>query len=160
MAGTLSCTSECHLEQPHTGKNGKAEQLNRHTSKVACETCHTERWGLEGAKIYPFNAVTVDWFVKKENSAFDDVIIVPEVKAADSEPDLTVTVEEMRQVYRKATLKTADMNFSISHSVVPASDAFKCNNCHGRNGYVLDWKKLGYANDPNGGFKKGKKFKK
>ena len=60
---------------------------------------HTERRGLEGAKIYPFNAV----------------IIVPEVKTANANRAGTVTVQEMRKVYRKATLKTADMNFSISH---------------------------------------------
>ena len=30
----------------------------------------------------------------------------------------------MRAVYSEATLMTADMNFSINHSVVPASDAF------------------------------------
>ena len=46
---------------------------------------YTERRDAEGAKIYPFNAVTVDWFVRKKNSAYDDVIIVPEVKAADAD---------------------------------------------------------------------------
>jgi len=49
------------------------------------------------------------------------------------------------------------MNFSISHSVVPASQAFVCNDCHGRNAWVLDWKQLGYAKDQrSGGGKKSK----
>jgi methanogenesis multiheme c-type cytochrome len=118
---------------------------------------YTERRDADGAKIYPFNAVTVDWYVKKKKSDYDEVIIVPEVKAADADGDGTVTLAEMQKVYRKAVLKTADMNFSISHSVVPASQAFVCNDCHGRNAWVLDWKQLGYAKDPrSGGDKKSK----
>ena len=111
---------------------------------------YTERRNVEGAKIYPFNAVSVDWFVKERKSDFDDVIIVPEVKAADANADGTVTTEEMRVTHRTATLKSADMNFSISHSVVPKKLAFDCNDCHGRNGWVLDWKQLGYKSDPRG----------
>jgi len=202
---SMTCTSKCHTEQPHVGRSGKAAQLNLHTAKVACETCHTglrsnaalasrqwnvfteagkpvttwrepgwmpehkwydntgpgasgnhhlpilshtERRGLEGAKIYPFNAVTVGWFVKKKNSDFDDVIIVPDVKAADSDADGTVTVDEMRQSYKHADMKTADMNFSISHSVLPAEQAFVCKDCHCRLGWVLNWERLGYPRDP------------
>ena len=214
MEGTLSCTTQCHLEQPHTmpGKNGA--MLNKHTAKVACETCHTGlRWGkalasrqwnvfttagkalttwkedgwlpeykwydntgpgasgdfhlpilghterrdVPGAKIYPFNAVTVDWFVKKKNSAFDDVIITPEVKAADADGDRTVTLKEMQVFYRNARLLTADMNFSISHSVVPADEAFTCNDCHSKKGWVLNWNQLGYAKDPRSSKGRGKK---
>ena len=211
MEGTLSCTSQCHLEQPHAMTGNKGITLDGHTAKVACETCHTGlRWGkamvsrqwnvfttagkpvttwkedgwlpeykwydntgpgasgdydlpilshterrnAPGAKIYPFNAVTVDWFVKRKNSAFDDVIITPEVKAADADGDRTVTLDEMQVFYRKARLLTADMNFSISHSVVPADEAFGCNDCHGKKGWVLNWNQLGYAKDPR---KKGKK---
>ncbi|MGB7451890.1 MAG: hypothetical protein WBM36_07170 [Lysobacterales bacterium] len=117
----------------------------------------TERRDAEGAKIYPFNAVTVDWYVRTKNSDFDDVIIVPEVKAADADQDGTVTLEEMRADYKKAKLITADMNFSINHSVVPASQAFTCNDCHGGQGWVLDWNQLGYDKDPRGWKKGGKK---
>ena len=117
---------------------------------------HTERRDVEGAKIYPFNAVTVDWFVKTETSTYDDVIIVPVVKAADSDGDKYVSVAEMRAapaylghpVYDQATLVTADMNFSISHSVVPVELAFDCKDCHGRKGWVLNWEQLGYEQDP------------
>ena len=111
---------------------------------------HTERRDEPGAKIYPFNPVTVDWFVKKKKSSYDDVIKVAEVKAADSNKDLIVTLEEMQEVYRHARLVTADMNFSISHSVVPANLAFKCDDCHGKDGWVLDWEQLGYDEDPRG----------
>ncbi len=110
----------------------------------------TERRDEVGAKIYPFNPVNVVWFVKGPDSAFDDVIIVPEVKAADADGDRIVTVEEMRVSYPEATLVTADMNFSITHSVVPAGEAFRCRDCHGRHGWVLDWQELGYPRDPKG----------
>ena len=109
---------------------------------------YTERRNAPGAKIYPFNAVSVDWFVKTKQSAYDDIIIVPEVKAADKNGDGTVTVDEMRLVYKHATLKTEDMNFSITHSVLPAEDAFECQDCHTYNSWVLNWEQLGYEGDP------------
>lgn len=105
---------------------------------------HAERRDAAGARIYPFNPVTVDWFVKSATSSFDDVIIVPEVKAADLDGDRIVTVEEMRMFHEGATLKTAAMNFSISHSVLPAAEAFVCQDCHDSEGWVLDWDALGY----------------
>jgi methanogenesis multiheme c-type cytochrome len=205
MEGTLSCTSACHDKKPHDNSSGNGQALNKHTRKVACETCHTglrpasalesrkwnefvsgkpvttkraagwlpehkwydntgpgatgdyhlpilyhtERRDVPKAKIYPFNPVTVDWYVKDEESGFDDVIIVPEVKAADANADGTVTLEEMRAGgYPNAMLMTADMNFSINHSVTPKELSFDCNDCHGRNGWVLDWTELGYAGDP------------
>lgn len=73
-----------------------------------------------GAKIYPFNPVAVEWFIKWKNSSLDDVNVPSEVAAADADGDLHVTLDEMRAVYRKAQLVTADMNFSISHSIGPA----------------------------------------
>ena len=90
----------------------------------------------------------MDWFVKTKQSAYDDIIIVPEVKAADSNLDGTTTVAEMQQVYKHATLMTEDMNFSISHTVLPAEDAFTCQDCHTRLSWVLNWEQLGYEGDP------------
>jgi len=110
----------------------------------------TERRDAPGARIHPFNAVTVSWYVKAPQSAFDDVIPVPEVRAADADGDGTITLDEMRAIYPGATLLTEDMNFSISHSVMPRETAFGCDDCHGRNGWVLDWARLGYARDPFG----------
>ena len=120
---------------------------------------YTERRDAEGAKIYPFNAVTVDWFVKSKKSDYDEVIIVPEVKAADADLNGTVTLEEMQAVYSKAVLKTADMNFSINHSVLPANEAFVCDDCHGSEAWLLDWNQLGYADDPTSTKKRPKKSK-
>lgn len=203
MEGTLSCTKFCHDPKPHSAKKGIAVKLNRHTEKVACETCHTglrpaaalarrqwnvfvsgkpvttmraagwlpehkwydntgpgasgnydlpilgytERRDAEGAKIYPFNSVSVDWYIKTPTSKFDEVIPVPAVKAADSNGDGIVTLEEMQVTYPEATLVTEEMNFNISHSVVPVALAFGCKDCHGRNGWVLDWQQLGYEGD-------------
>jgi methanogenesis multiheme c-type cytochrome len=113
---------------------------------------YTERRDAPGAKIHPFNAVTVTWFVKAPESALDDVIVVPEVQAADADNDGAVTLAEMRAVYPDATLRSEDMNFSISHSVLPKEAAFSCDDCHGHNGWVLDWAELGYDRDPFGHF--------
>jgi methanogenesis multiheme c-type cytochrome len=104
------------------------------------------------SKIYPFNAVEVTWFIEREGAALDDVIIVPEVKAADADKDGETTVEEMRKYengkYKNATLVTREFNFSISHSILPSDQSFGCFDCHGKKGYVLNWKKLGYEKDP------------
>lgn len=120
----------------------------------------TERRDLPGAKIHPFNAVSVDWFLRTPEAEYADVIVTPRVKAMDADHDGTVTQDEMRAdpEFPGATLVTADMNFSISHSVVPVELAFDCKDCHGRNGWVLDWAQLGYAGDPrkNQGKAKGK----
>lgn len=104
------------------------------------------------AKIYPFNVVKVTWFIESSDAALDEVIIVPEVKAADANNDGITTVEEMRKYekgkYRDATLITKEFNFSVTHSIVPSEQAFNCFDCHGKNGYVLNWKDLGYERDP------------
>jgi methanogenesis multiheme c-type cytochrome len=104
------------------------------------------------SKICPFNVVTVTWFIESGDSKLDDVIIVPEVRAADVNKDGETTVEEMRKYekgkYKEATLVTKDFNFSISHSIVPSEQAFSCKDCHGISAYVLNWKELGYDGDP------------
>lgn len=111
---------------------------------------HDERRDVAGARIYPFNAVTVEWFVKQPDAALHDVIIVADVMAADADGDGTTTVEEMRAVRPGATLVTADMNFSVSHGVMPKEKSFDCHDCHGRGGWLLDWAALGYSFDPGG----------
>jgi methanogenesis multiheme c-type cytochrome len=104
------------------------------------------------SKIYPFNVVTVTWFIERGDAALNDVIIVPEVKAADANKDGETTVEEMRSYekgkYRDATLVTREFNFSVTHSIVPSEKAFTCKDCHGKSAYVLNWKVLGYHGDP------------
>jgi len=104
------------------------------------------------SKIYPFNVVAVTWFIERADAALDDVIIVPEVKAADANKDGETTVEEMRTYekgkYKDATLVTKEVNFSVTHSIVPSEQAFNCRDCHGKNASVLNWKELGYDGDP------------
>jgi len=104
------------------------------------------------ARIYPFNAITVTWFVEKGDAPLEDVITVPEVKAADANKDGETTVEEMRTYekgkYRDATLVTREFNYSVTHSIVPSEQAFNCRDCHGKKGYVLNWQELGYDGDP------------
>ena len=104
------------------------------------------------ARIYPFNVVKVTWFIERGDSSLDDVVIVPEVKAADANKDGETTVEEMRKYkkgkYKDATLVTKEFNFSVTHCVVPSEQAFNCRDCHGKKGYVLRWKELGYDGDP------------
>jgi methanogenesis multiheme c-type cytochrome len=104
------------------------------------------------SKIYPFNVVTFTWFIEGSDSALDDIIIVPEVKAADADKDEETTVEEMRKYengkYKEATLITKEFNYSISHSIVPAEKALSCKDCHGEKAYVLNWEELGYDHDP------------
>ena len=104
------------------------------------------------SKIYPFNVVEVTWFIERGDAALDDVIIVPEVKAADANKDGETTVEEMRKFekgkYKDATLVSREFNFSISHSIVQSEQTFGCFDCHGKKGYVLNWTELGYDKDP------------
>jgi methanogenesis multiheme c-type cytochrome len=123
----------------------------------------TEHKDYQGAKIYAFNNVTTTWFVTGETDldgsiVLDDSIIVVDVKAADDDGDNdNVTTEDEMQAYDSdgngadypdATLVTEDMNFQISHSVTAKEDAFTCSDCHGNNGWVLDWTRLGYDADP------------
>jgi len=104
------------------------------------------------AKIYPFNTITVMWFVERGESGLDEIICIPEVKAADANKDRETTVEEMRSYekgkYRDATLITREFNFSVTHSIVPSENAFSCDHCHGEEAYVVKWKELGYDEDP------------
>lgn len=104
------------------------------------------------SKIYPFNVVAVTWFIERSDAALDDVIIVPEVRAADADKDGETTVEEMRAYengkYKDATLVTREFNFSVTHSVVPREQAFNCRDCHGKDASVLNWRELGYDGDP------------
>ena len=104
------------------------------------------------AKIHPFNVVKVTWFIERGDAALDDVIIVPEVKAADVNKDGETTVEEMRKYkkgkYKDATLVTKEFNYSVTHSIVPTEQAFSCEDCHGESAKVLNWKELGYDGDP------------
>jgi hypothetical protein len=62
-------------------------------------------------------------------------------------------------VHRQVILKTADMKFSASDSVVTASQAYARNSCHDSSGWMCDWNQLGDARDPKSSRAGGSKFK-
>ena len=104
------------------------------------------------SKIYPFNTVQVKWFIVGPDASFDDVVPIRDVKAADADKDGETVVEEMQRYrggkYKNATVVTKEFNFNVTHSIKPAEKAFGCFECHGKDGYVLNWKELGYVADP------------
>jgi len=127
-----------------------------------------ERKESAGAKIYPFNVISITWLIKSEDSDLDDIIPTAKVRAAarpdPEDPALLITTEaDMRTYddpndadhlpdYPKATLITRQMNFNLSHSIRPKEEALACSDCHGQGGRkLLDWYKLGYKQgDPWG----------
>ena len=104
------------------------------------------------SKICPFNDIEVTWFIVSSDSELDDIIITSEVKKADANKDGETTVDEMRKYesgrYKDATLVTRKFSFNVTHSVLPAEQAFNCKDCHGNKAFVLNWKELGYDGDP------------
>ena len=108
------------------------------------------RKDVAGARIYPFNTIRVNWYVKQADADDDDIIIVPEVLAADANGDGKVTLGEMQLVYPQATLRSKQFSYSINHSVRPREQAIGCDDCHGGRAWLLDWVKLGYGGDPGG----------
>jgi len=130
---------------------------------------YAERKDLPGARIYPFNVITITWFIKSKNSDLDDIITTEQVKAAGklsdpSDPSsLLITTEaDMRAYddpndgdsepdYPDATIITREINYSLSHSIVSRDKAPACNDCHGKTGRnLLDWEKLGYTSSLSG----------
>ncbi|MEW5803049.1 MAG: hypothetical protein AB1847_13190 [bacterium] len=129
---------------------------------------YAERKDFPGAKIYPFNVITVTWFIKSEGSELDDIIIAKKVKAAgkpvdpqDPSSPLVTTEADMRAYddpgdadsepdYPDATAITREITFNLSHSIVSTDKVPACTDCHGKTGRrLLNWEKLGYTSgDP------------
>jgi methanogenesis multiheme c-type cytochrome len=123
---------------------------------------YTERKGLPGARIYPFNVIRVTWFTASPRADLDEIIPFNQVKAAGKYTDparrslLVTTEEDMRAYddpddgddlpdYPEATIVTREINFSLSHSIAPKERAPWCPDCHGDSGRrLLDWEKLGF----------------
>jgi len=113
----------------------------------------------EGAKIYPFNDITVTWWLKNTGSPaeppYDDVIPNSVAAAATAHYGHTPSQAEMRAYdgpdagtdpdYPDALLVTDTVSFNVSHSV---EASFTCSDCHGWSGYVMEWAELGYSADP------------
>jgi len=61
------------------------------------------------------------------------------------------TLEEMHTFengrYQKAIIRKTPQYFNLYHSIAPAKEALKCNDCHIREGGRLDFAQLGYGPD-------------
>lgn len=170
-ANKIACVT-CHTG-PRPGEAIKSISWNKFTKdgnpvmeKRAPEWIPTHKWYVGKklgpypvlvptelmARIYPFNVITATWFVERGDAGFNEIICVPEVKAADADNDGETTAEEMRKYqkgkYKDATLRTENFNFSMAHSIVPSENAFSCFDCHGEDAKVIKWKELGYIEDP------------
>jgi len=114
--------------------------------------------GKPGAKIYPFNNISVTWWLKNTGNPayppYDDVIPNSVAAAATAFYGHTPNESEMQTFdgdgtpgpdYPDAKLVTDTVSFNVSHSV---EASFTCSDCHGWSGYVMEWAELGYAGDP------------
>ena len=117
-----------------------------------------EMKGNAGAKIYPFNDITVTWWLKNTGRPaeppYDDIIPNTVAAAATANYGHTPSQAEMRGYdydgdtnpdYPDAKLVTDTVSFNVSHSV---EASFYCSDCHGRFNYVMEWAELGYTADP------------
>lgn len=125
-----------------------------------------------GVMLTPFNNITGTWWdagtdpevlANPDTSiSAGDPIPVQYVKAADSDGDGEVTVDEMQAYdangdgkpdYPKAVLRTAELYYQVAHSIVSKdvgiSSPLTCKDCHGSNA-VIDWTSIGYVEDPGG----------
>jgi methanogenesis multiheme c-type cytochrome len=108
-----------------------------------------------GAKIYPFNNISVTWWLKNsgnpEEPPYDDVIPNSVAAAATAFYGHTPNESEMQSYdgdgtlgadYPDAKLVTDTVSFNVSHSV---EASFTCSDCHGWSNYVMEWTDLGFA---------------
>jgi len=116
-----------------------------------------EMKGNPGAKIYPFNNISVTWWLKNTGNPaeppLDDIIPNSVAKAATAFFMHPPSQAEMRTYdgdgtpgadYPDALLFTGTASFNVSHSV---EASFYCSDCHGWSNYVMEWADLGYAGD-------------
>jgi len=125
-----------------------------------------------GAVLKPFNVITIIWWdagedsyvVKDPNSSlyWGVPILLSHVRAADSNNDSAVSIDEMRGFdsgfdgtpdYPDAVLRQVDVYYSVSHNVVGEESALGtgalwCADCHGNTTTRIDWTLLGFEADP------------
>lgn len=121
-----------------------------------------------GAQLKPFNTIMVTWWdegldadVVADQDSYNynvgNPIPLTDVSNADTDADGNVTLDEIRQSYPNAVLRTVDMYFSVSHNIAGGGsgldEALGCEDCHGyvedtENVTILDWTSLGYETDP------------
>jgi len=113
-----------------------------------------------GSRITPFST--------SQNILFDDGLTPDVVKNSDGHanghpvPKTSVakaggkgkretTIKEMREwndgQYKNAIIRNIPMYFQQFHGIAPAKEAFSCNDCHTKEGGVLDFASLGYSED-------------
>ena len=222
----FSC-EQCHESEPHG-----ITRLNKHTSRIACETCHIPTigrgsatkvwwdWSLAGkdtslgtdelgnplydkkkgkfkweADYIPeyrwFNGRAGYYFIGDKIDPGNDIVTLNQPVGSEKESDAKIyPFKKMRgkQMYDTQTqmmlipklfgengfwktfdwdtafvegMKSVDLEYSgsydfietefyipVNHTVVPKSKSLKCMDCHHKTRGRLNWKDLGYADDP------------
>ena len=111
-----------------------------------------------GSRIAPFNVIRTALF---DDGTTAEVVADPDghalgypvprtfVARAGGKGKRDTTLEEMRAYdggrYRSAVIRRTPQYFNIYHSIAPASEALRCNDCHTQKGGRLDFARLGYA---------------
>ena len=117
-----------------------------------------EMKGNAGAKIYPFNNISVTWWLKNTGNPaeppLDDIIPNSVAKAATTYYGHAPSEYDMQSYdydgdtypdYPDAKLFSGTTSFNVSHSV---EASFTCGDCHGWASYVMEWTDLGFTGDP------------
>jgi len=120
-----------------------------------------EMKGKPGAKIYPFNNISVTWWLKNTGNPAEPPLddIIPNCVASQFKTDYghAPSQSEMQSYdydgdtypdYPDAKLFSGTTSFNVSHSV---EASFYCSDCHGWSNYVMEWADLGYTDDPGHG---------
>ena len=114
--------------------------------------------GDPGSRIAPFNVIRTALF---DDGTTPEVVAEPDghalgypvprtfVARAGGKGKRDTTVAQMRAYdggrYRTAIIRRTPQYFNIYHSIAPAGEALRCNDCHTRAGGRLDFARLGYA---------------
>ena len=113
-----------------------------------------------GSRIYPFKVMRG----KQPFDSKNNYIIIPKLFGKDGYWKTFDWVKASEEGMIEVNLKFSgsvgfvetEMYWPINHTVMSSDNALKCTSCHGKGGgHQLDWKKLGYPDDP---MKKGTRF--
>lgn len=112
------------------------------------------------SRITPFNVITISLF---DDGTTPEVVENPNghalgypvprtfVSRAGGKGKRDTTLEQMRSwnngQYKSAIIRNTPQYFSLYHSIAPAADAVKCNDCHTTEKGILDFAALGYDSD-------------
>jgi len=118
------------------------------------------------SKISPFKVMRG----KQPYDAVNNYLIVPKLygedgywKTFDWEKASALGMEKINLEFSGTVgFVETEMYWPINHMVMSSDNALNCTNCHGKKGdHLLNWKKLGYPDDPmkKGGREKNKLIK-